>query len=223
MRKIFSALVLMILLTVLLLFALRPGLRQSSTVKYLKSDIRHALKEFHSADIKFDTLLPGDMVVRTGRSFFSNQLRKFSQKEDTYSHCGLIGKDEHGQTVIYHAIGGTDNPDSRVRCDTLFTFCNPVEASRFAVFRYDIDHAERMAVDSLAHHLFQQRVKFDLAFDLTEDSTLYCSEFIYHVLCKATSLKKFLSLSHLNGKDYVGVDDLYLNNRCKKIFEHEYH
>lgn len=215
-------LVLLGAIAIFMIITMRPGLLIKSKTRHYRTDISLAFKDFKLAEIDFDSLKTGDMVVRTGRSFFSNELRKFSQKEDKYSHCGLISKDKNGKAVIFHSIGGSDNPDSRVRCDSLFWFCNPIEASRFAVFRYQITDSERKAVDSIARDLYRRKIKFDMKFELDENEALYCSEFIYNILINATTLKNFLSLSRLNGKDYIGIDDLYLNNHCKKIFEHEY-
>lgn len=171
-----------------------------------------------------DSLLQtGDLVVRQGNSFFSNALRKFSQRDQTYSHCGWISRDSLGRLWVYHAIGGTDNPDNSLRKDPLSLFCDANTVNRFAIYHLALSPAQREEANTLAKKYYQERIQFDLQFDLSTDSTLYCSEFIFKILKQTTERADFISLSYLQGKTYVGVDDLYLHHKSKKIFEYAYH
>jgi len=180
-------------------------------------------KKYKAIPFDFDSLQTGDLVLRTGLSFFSDELRKFSQREAKYSHCGIVSRDEEGKIFIYHSIGGTDNPESRVRKDSVFSFFNPFFNSGFAIYRYNLTPQQIKTADSLAKDLYKREVKFDLNFDLDDDENLYCAEFIYKILIKATNTENFISLSQIKGKAYVGIDDLYLNENCKNIFEYEYY
>lgn len=164
----------------------------------------------------------GDLVVRTGTSFFSNELRKFSRRDPTYSHCGWVVRDSQDQVWVYHAIGGTDNPDNSLRKDPLAVFCQPRAISQFAIFRYTIPLADKLKATALADSLYRTNVQFDLAFDLHDDTELYCAEFIWKILKETANRAEFISLSRLQEKDYVGVDDLYLHDYCTKIYEYAY-
>ena len=185
---------------------------------------RHTAEE-HWAMCALDqgSLQPGDLIVRAGKTFFSNELRKYNQRDKTYSHCGLITRGPDGNMQVIHSIGGTDNPDSRIKIDPISIFCHPEEITQFAIYRYEMDPEVLQRVDSLAHNLLDRRVPFDLKFDLADDSELYCAEFIYKVLSDATNDRNFISLTRFRDKLYVGVDDLFLNDHCTKIFEHAYH
>lgn len=164
----------------------------------------------------------GDLVVRTGTSFFSSELRKFSRRDQTYSHCGWVVRDSTQQLWVYHAIGGTDNPDNSLRKDSLATFCAPNGVSRFAIYRYTISAADKRKATAVADSLYQAKVQFDLSFDLHDDSELYCAEFIWKILKQTSNQAEFISLSRLQNKDYVGIDDLYLNDYCTKIYSYAY-
>lgn len=175
------------------------------------------------AEVALDDLRSGDLILRAGRTFFSNELRKYNQRDQTFSHCGFITRNEEGDIEVIHSIGGTDNPDSHIKRDPIFKFCHPEEVTRFAIYRYGLSTKTLWKADSLAHDLLDKKVPFDLKFDLSDDSELYCAEFIYKVLSDATNDAKFISLTRFQDKLYVGVDDLFLNEHCTKIFEHAYH
>lgn len=164
----------------------------------------------------------GDLVVRTGTSFFSNELRKFSRRDPTYSHCGWVVRDTNNQLWVYHAIGGTDNPDNSLRKDPLQVFCHPKDISQFAFYRYNIPAADKRKASAIADSLYRAKVQFDLSFDLHDDTELYCAEFIWKILKETANRAEFISLSRLQNKDYVGVDDLYLHDYCTKIYEYAY-
>ena len=181
-----------------------------------------ALEKMKAIPFNFDSLRTGDIILRTGNSFFSDELRKFSLREAKYSHCGWISRERDGKLFIYHAIGGTDNPDNRLRKDKLALFLHPYDVKGFGIFRYEMGEEQIAAADQSARKLFADEVRFDLKFDIEDEEELYCAEFIYKIVTDATSDKNFISLSHIKNKAYVAIDDLYLNPNCKKIFEHEY-
>lgn len=171
----------------------------------------------------FDTLRPGDLIVRAGRSFFSNELRKYSKRDKRYSHCALVTLGRDGKRYLLHSIGGSENPDQVIRCDSIFWFLNPKEVSGFGIYRYDLPPRQIDAIDSVARQFYREKRKFDMKFNLDDDDRLYCAEFVYKVVTHATGNREMLSLTRQGEKVYVGVDDLYLNNQTKTLFEHEYH
>lgn len=170
-----------------------------------------------------DTLQDGDLIVSSGKSFFSNELRQWNRRETKYSHCGIIHRDTAGSIQVYHTSGGADGPGRHVRKDPLLLFVHPGQINGFAVFRYGLQAGERKAFLSQLGHYYQEKAPFDLQFDLSDDTKLYCSELVYKSLVAASGKKELIPLSHAGGKDFVGVDDLYLNEFSTKIFEYDYH
>lgn len=201
--------------------ALKPGFNDTSSQRIRDPEIvQHKWKQ---VTLRPDSLRVGDLIVRSGMSFFSNELRKFNQRDQTYSHCGWVTRDSTGDVKVIHAIGGTDNPDNRLKMDGLHAFCHPDEAHRFAVFRYSLPPAQLRVADSMAHELYNLGVEFDLRFDLENDNALYCAELIYKLLVAVTHNTDFINLSRIKDKVYVGVDDLYLTSHCTKIYEYAYY
>jgi hypothetical protein len=202
-----------------LALALRPAWLFPETVP---ANHKNPRQQWQEVGFNFDSLQPGDLVVRAGRSFFSDQLRRYNAKDQTYSHCALVTRSVSGAPLLFHSIGGSDNPDQVIRCDSLYTFLNAEEALGFAIFRYRLPAVQVARIDSVARQFFAERRMFDMKFDLADDDRLYCAEFVYKVILEATHDPRIISLSRQGEKVYVGVDDLYFNNLTQKLFEHEY-
>lgn len=163
-------------------------------------------------------LRDGDLVVRTGNDFVSLTLRQFSRKNKTYSHCGVV-RIEDGRAMVYHAIGGEDNPDARLRRDTFLAFCNPGHNLGFGIFRYRLSGSEKARLDSVVDLDYRLKLRFDMKFDLRTDSSLYCAEFVYKALEKATRNAHYIPLSHIGDFTYVAVDDLFENPHCRPVYQ----
>jgi hypothetical protein len=202
-----------------LLFALQPSPVFSNDALSKGKD---PYDTWRRVPFDFDTLRAGDLVVRSGRSFFSNELRKYSKRDKRYSHCALVTIGPGGKRLLLHSIGGSDNPDQVIRCDSIFWFLDPEEVSGFGIYRYNLPPEQVAAIDSLARLYYREKRMFDMKFNLEDDDRLYCAEFVYKVVTKGTGNPEMLSLTRQREKIYVGVDDLYLNDQTQNLFEHEY-
>lgn len=174
----------------------------------------------NSAEILYgkSLLQDGDLVLRTGNDFISLTLRQFSRKDKTYSHCGLV-RIEQGKVYVYHAIGGEDNPDARLRRESFEAFCNPEYNLGFGIFRYKLTPGEDRKLDSLIALYYRERIRFDMKFDLNTDSSFYCAEFVYKAVERATGNDRFFSLSRIGDFKYVAIDDLFLTPYAKPVYQ----
>ncbi len=166
-------------------------------------------------------LQTGDLIVRHGKGFISSAFMRFSQKDIRYSHAGLVCI-EHGKTFVYHAIGGEENSSNKLKKDIIEDFCDPGSVYSFGLYRYSLSASEMLKADSLVHMYFNAGLEFDTALDLSTDSKMYCSEFIYKVLKTVAPGKKIIPLSKVSENEYVAIDNLYLNTFCKSIYSHSY-
>lgn len=162
-------------------------------------------------------LKDGDLVVRTGNDFVSSVLRRFSQTDKTYSHCGLA-RVENGRLWVYHAIGGEDNPKATLRKESFASFCNPKYNLGFGIFRYTLTKKEKLQLDSLSRLYFRKKIPFDMQFDLNTDSSFYCAEFVYKILRQVAG-SDYLPVSHLGDFTYVAIDNLYINRHTCAVFQ----
>ncbi len=184
-----------------------PALSRGPDLPYDDSLIRHARS----------LLRDGDLVLRTGNDFISQSLRLFSLRDRTYSHGGLV-RIRGGKLLVYHAIGGEDNPAETLRRDPLGYFWDPGHNLGIAVYRYDLNPGGIRKLDSMEQFFYSRKVKFDLKFDLKTDDSLYCTEFIYKSLLRATGDSSYIPLTHWAGMTYVATDNLFLNPHAKLVY-----
>ena len=157
----------------------------------------------------------GDLILRTGSDLTSDILRQFSATDKTYSHCGIAAI-ENGKVVVYHSIGGEDNPDAKLRRESFEQFCNPANNLGFGIFRYDLSPAQLQAVDSLARVYYTQQVPFDMGFSLDSDDRFYCAEFVYKTVNRIAG-KDYIKPTVHQGFTFVAAGNLYQNGHAQNI------
>lgn len=166
-------------------------------------------------------LKSGYLVVRRGDDMTSYMLAQMNETDKTYSHCGLAII-ENGQAFIYHCIGGEDNPDEMMKREPASTWFSPANNLAFGIFKYDLHDSILPAVEKQLTQYYNNKIKFDMDFDLSTDDRLYCSELIYKVINKATNDAKYIPTATKYNRSYVGIDNLYLNARTKQVCQVRY-
>ncbi len=158
----------------------------------------------------------GDLVLRTGRDFTSDIMRRLSIADKTYSHCG-IASFENDTLFVYHAIGGEWNPDQKLRRDPFDFFCNSYENRGFGIFRYELSRNEQLKVLALTRNFYKDGIKFDMQFNLDTNDRMYCSEFVYKTIETAAGHRIKIPLDTLNSTKFIAIDNLFVNPFCKEI------
>jgi hypothetical protein len=164
-------------------------------------------------------LQPGDVVLRSGLGADSRIFAQMNSRDKSYTHCGIVVM-EQGKPVVYHCIGGEENPDMRMRRDPPTQFFAAENNSAIAVVRYD--GMETAKLSAVVHAIYSTRPRFDLKFDLATDDALYCSEFVYKALIRASGDTGYVPLTHRLGRTYVAVDNLYGNDHDRFICRVQY-
>lgn len=197
--------------------------KQSGTIAAATSSDTDASTIYnrHAIDSAVSLLNSGDVLLRMGMGVHSYILSHLNRKDKRYSHCGIV-RIENGYPFVYHALGGEDNPDARLRRDSACRFLNPNQNSAFAIVRYDLDSSQVVALSDSVIAVYKARPHFDLAFDLSTDTALYCTEFAYKVINSATNDSSFIPCSHAGDRAFVGTDNLYLNKHARFIWQERF-
>jgi len=201
-------------------------------------------KSFHSA---YDMIAEGqslvkegDVVVRLNRCQSSRFIKNFSRVDKRYSHSGIV-LFENGYPYVYHILDGSENPNGKLRKDSLIRFCNPKYNSEFGIYRYDMNEGEINALRSVVHRWYQDGVRFDAAYDLSTDDKMYCSEMVSKALRRSTNnrisiraigLSKVeagamalfchLPLEYTSHLELVPIDALYCHPLCHVVRNYDY-
>jgi hypothetical protein len=135
-----------------------------------------------------DQLQEGDLLLREGTDFSSEQAKSFSVEDKTYSHAGIAVK-EHNRWKVIHIVPDHYHIQDKVRMEGIDSFANPKDNASIALARYQLDPHQ---VDSLTNYLrkqYERQIIFDGNFDLDTDDAMYCSEMISKGLALATRKK----------------------------------
>ena len=139
-------------------------------------------KAAFSFQIDETILQEGDIVFRRGMSIASH-IVLFANKEDGYSHVGIMVKDSLGWKVIHAVPGETDkeNPDEVIKKESLSQFLAPDKANAAAIFRLDTIETIGILAAQKAQTLFERKLLFDHKYDLEDSAKMYCTELLFFV------------------------------------------
>lgn len=158
----------------------------------------------------------GDLIVRAGADAISALFKKANTRDKSYSHAGIVFI-ENGYPMVYNAIATAEDPHALVSRDSLKNFISPYQNTAYAVYRYKINVREIAKLHEVMKSYYRENREFDPHFDMTTDSLLYCTEFVYKGVAEATGLPNYLSTTRAGEFEYVAVDDLYLKKGIKMI------
>ncbi len=201
---------------------------------------RLAANESMLAEAK-KTVQNGDLILRTGTDFSSEQVKYFSRKDQTYSHGGIAFR-EGDDVFVYHVVPDFFHIKDKVQKEKLDSFANPAKNLGFGIARYKMDSTEIASFQKYLDRQFQDKIPFDMTFHLTTDDSMYCSEMIKKGLILATKGRitlenekfddpsKFrvitqhlkLPVKSFAGRDFVPIDHLFLHPECQMLKRYVY-
>ena len=174
------------------------------------------IKSINKIDISICTnqLQNGDIVLRTGNDVISGMFALLNRQNKTYSHCGIAFK-EDSIWVVYHSIGGEDNPDQKMKRESLRQFISPFNNLGFGICHYELSNEQVNSLQKNVQTYYDQQVPFDMKFDLKSDDRLYCAEMIYKAFNKALGKQAFFTSTVHQGFEYVSTDNIFVNNKAQ--------
>jgi Permuted papain-like amidase enzyme, YaeF/YiiX, C92 family len=202
--------------------------------------VDHSMNPYSMIEEGQSMLKEGDLVVRMNRDPSSHFIKYFNHRDKTYSHSGIVLY-ENGYPYVFHIVDGAENPDGKLRKDSLKNFCDPRKNVAFGIFRYEINRAEIEKLKEIIHEWYAKAVRFDTRFDLKTDDRMYCSEMITKALAEASGKKIMIQTTQLsaveasfltaythlpfnytNHLNIIPIDALYVNPFCHPIKKYSY-
>jgi hypothetical protein len=185
-----------------------------------------------------DTALTGDLIVRLGDDLLSYQIKFLNEKEQDYSHAGII-TEANGEKMVAH-IAPDEMVSDGVQYTPLDSFLNPQKNLTCALYRYQLSQPERDSFIAIIQQHKAAGTRFDRFYDLRTDSVLYCSEMISKALHTATQgrftfrhipvpprlvealyrhFKGVASRETIAQRTVMTIDNLYRIPQCEKIMQ----
>jgi hypothetical protein len=180
----------------------------------------------------------GDLIVRLGDDILSYQIKLLNEKDQSFSHAGVI-VENGGQLQVAH-IAPDDGGKDVINYIPIDSFVNPVKNLNCALFRYNLNDAERQAATDAIEAYRQKNIHFDWQYDLATDDKMYCSELISKAYTKATQnklqfkqtlvpkrmqpalanyFKDQASKEEIASRKIMTIDNLYNIPECKKVMQ----
>lgn len=166
-------------------------------------------------------LRDGDLIFRLGTGLGSRAV-VMPDSDARYSHVGLLVH-EGGEWKVLHAVPGEveDAGGGEVlKKDPLVLFLRPDRAVSACVMRYDTTEEALAEVCRQGMRLFEKRIPFDYAYDITDSSRMYCTEYVCRLFrCVGVDLAE--GRRHrfpMVGQEVVCPLDIERNPRLREVF-----
>lgn len=173
-------------------------------------------KEKLSDTIGIDTNIfeHGDIVCRMGNGFFSNWFRNFASSEMLYSHVGII-EISNDSVFVIHTEASELTGIGFVKKEEIHLFLHNIHT--WGLYRINAENLTKQKIVSNAYDYYLKKVPFDMDFDLTNDSKVYCTELIAYSINKAFKEDIIKPTLVYSNKVFYGIEDIYLNPAFSNI------
>jgi len=188
-----------------------------------------------------DLIRNGDLVLRTGIDYSSEEIKTISPIDKTYSHGGIAVL-ENNDLFVYHIEPDYYHIRDKVRKESIDSFCNPARNYGIAIARYHLNIEQQQRFIDYLELQYLKTIPFDGNFKLESDDSLYCSEMIRKGLAKSTGnriqiptyrfndkskfkiIKQYLKLKEEDfiNREIIPIDHLFLNPHCTVLKRYLY-
>lgn len=158
----------------------------------------------------------GDIICRLGNGFFSNIFREQASKEKIFSHIGIIEVASDSINVI-HTEASELTGVGFVKKEPLAVFLDKIQV--WEAYRFNLPDSSRNQIVNNAERYLEAKTPFDLSFNSSDDSEVYCSELVALSINKLNlDSVKIRPTLKLGGKLIYSLDDIYLHKNINKIY-----
>lgn len=148
----------------------------------------------------------GALALRKGNDITSNMLAQFNIRDKRFSHIGICFI-EDGAAVIYHSLGAEHGGDRSLRRDLAWDFFSMENNLTIGYAPLKIAEQEKEKLHQLLRSWYQQKIPFDINFDLKTDDSLYCTEMVAKALMRSCS-GLHIPFTDTFGRQYYAVENI---------------
>ena len=163
----------------------------------------------------------GDVVFRRGNDIISRLFTEFNLKDKSFSHCG-IAFEENGKWYVFHAIGGEDNPDEKLRKEPFESFVTPKDNLGFGICDFSFNDKETKVLHKIVDSLYMKEIPFDMQFDLKTNNKLYCAEMVAKAIKLTLNNDSFFSKNNIKGFLFYSTDNILTQEKARMICKINY-
>lgn len=131
------------------------------------------------SDQELAKLEEGDFILRKGYGWISDRIAGVLDEDYAVTHCGLILRAGYPEAMVLHSL--SNEQVNGVFVEPLAAFLRESQPKSLVGLRLRCSAAERKAVVLEAKRLLAKQVPFDMAFDESDTSQLYCAELFGYI------------------------------------------
>lgn len=146
----------------------------------------------------------GDLICRLGNGFFSGYFQRLNGKGCRFSHIGILSC-EGDSLYVYHAEASELTGEGQVLKIPFEVFAK--DALEWEVFPLG-DSVVGAEVVKWAELYRSKPTPFDMDFDLSSDSALYCTELVAKCVNLSYGKDTILPTGEIRGLRYYSVEDV---------------
>ncbi|SDX55736.1 Permuted papain-like amidase enzyme, YaeF/YiiX, C92 family [Lutibacter oricola] len=125
---------------------------------------------------KFEHL---DIIVTSGQSFQSKVLNLINFSFESYTHVGIICKENNNVFVLHSTTDGTK--DNGIRYDNLQSFIELSNVNYYKILRSENIAKSVSSINKSIDKYKTLKIAFDYDFDNLNKEQVYCSELVYDI------------------------------------------
>lgn len=155
------------------------------------------------------------LICRMGDGFFSDYFKKYASRDKEFSHIGILAR-KNSEWVVYHSEASELTGAGEVRRESLYDFLKGL--SDYAFYHLELDGKVKHRILKQAEKLYRAHIPFDLQFDYSDNSKLYCTEFVAKTINCALGKDVVHPTFILKDKVIVSIDDI-IDCHFVKLFQ----
>ncbi|MBC6994731.1 YiiX/YebB-like N1pC/P60 family cysteine hydrolase [Neolewinella lacunae] len=183
-----------------------------------------------------ENLQAGDIICRMGKGYFSNLFRQVSQRDDRFSHAGIIyhrasftsAKDNSDMDTssfstqlpagyyVVHAEADETTGVGGVKIELIDSFLH--HSVHWSIFRVAAAEVSQRAIAHRAYLHYDCETPFDLKFNARDTAAFYCTEFVAHCVNTVMNKQLIQAQTKFGGHWVIAPDDVYAAPEIKEIY-----
>ena len=149
-----------------------------------------------------------DVIVSSGQSVQSKLLNLINFSSITYSHIGIVVKNNNEIYILHSTPDGTK--ENGIRFDNLQKFIDLSNVNYYKILRSKKTNKKKnLSLINIIVDYRSKNIPFDYNFNNLDKNEIYCSELVYDILTSNELLMFELDLSRpIHPKTFLKMSDL---------------
>jgi hypothetical protein len=184
------------------------------------SELKMQKIKYKLSSDEYKMIEDGDIILRHGYGFVSDMIVKNLEEELAISHCAIVVKNDSVFNVIHSVSQAVTDLDG-VQQQDIRHFIHESKQNSVIVLRYKyLDGQAGDMISQRAYYYLNQKVPFDLSFNIEDTTRYFCTELIWKVMLDVFNVDIFDSKYGLNQKEFLKFDVFFDPERFEVVFSH---